>query len=95
MFPRRAAGYFGLSWVMAEKFTLTVDYKNTERIFEAELRVYGYTYKIAMQVDDTEILFERDEEGNFRALLPEADKQKMPDRHLLQLITEELERLLK
>ncbi len=80
---------------MPETFTLTTNYKNEDRNYEAELRAYGYTYKIAIMIDDTEILFERDEEGSFRAVMPQVDAKKIPDRQLIQLITEELERLFR
>jgi hypothetical protein len=86
---------FALSWAMPETFTLTVNYKNTDRNYEAELRAYGYNYKIAIMIDDAEILFERDEEGSFRAVLSQVDIKKIPNRQLIQLIAEELERLFR
>jgi len=77
---------------MPESFLLSVQYKNEEKQFESELRVFGYTHKIAVNVNGIEIIFEPDEERNYRAVLtePEINKKKI-DIELLRLITEELE----
>ena len=52
---------------MPESFLLSVQYKNEKKQFESELRVFGYTHKIAVNVNGTEIIFEPDEERNYRA----------------------------
>ena len=77
---------------MPGSFLLSVQYKNEEKQFESELRVFGYTHKIAVNVNDIEIIFEPDEERNYRAVLtePEINKKKI-DIELLRLIAEELE----
>lgn len=81
---------------MAESFTLDVLYKNIPRQFDAELRVTGYTYRIMVSVNDQEIIFEPDEERNYRAVLPDnAKKQNVPDVELLKAIASGLEAALK
>ena len=81
---------------MAETFTITVSWKNQDRQFQAELRMFGYTYKIAVMVDDTEVIFEPDEERNFRAMVPpDTETRKTPATLLLEAIAEELETNLK
>ena len=81
---------------MTETFTLRVQYKKQERNFDAELRVFGYTHKIAIVIDKVEILFEPDEERNYRAVLPDATgKEKLPDAELLRAIAMELESAFK
>ena len=77
---------------MPESFLLPVHYKNKDLQFESELRVYGYSYKIAVNVNGTEIIFEPDEERNYRAVLSdlEIDKQKI-DIELIRLIAAEIE----
>lgn len=81
---------------MAEPFTVTVLYKGQEDTFNAELRILGYSYKIAVFIGNTELLFEPDEERNYRALLSETDmRSKKIDIELVRLIAEELERNLK
>lgn len=77
---------------MPESFLLSVQYKNEEKQFESELRVFGYTHKIAVNVNGIEIIFEPDEERNYRAVLPDPDlKNKNIDLRLIQIIAEELE----
>ena len=81
---------------MSESFTLTVHYKGEERSFDSELRVMGYTHKIAVNIDGTEVLFEPDEERNYRAVLSEKDINKKDiDAQLIGLIAAELEANLK
>ena len=81
---------------MAEIFILRVQYKNEQRNFEAELQVYGYTHKVVVVVEGTEIIYEPDEESNYRALIPESQKeQKLPDPELLKIIAHQLEKVLK
>lgn len=77
---------------MTEPFVLTVRYKDQNKDFNAELRMLGYSYKIAIMVDEVEILFEPDEEKNYRAVVTDATgKEKLPDTALLQAIARELE----
>jgi len=77
---------------MAEAFTLVVDYKGKEYQFESELRVFGYTHKIAINLEGAEILFEPDEEGNYRAVIPDYEGSKTKiDIGLIQAIIKELE----
>jgi hypothetical protein len=81
---------------MAESFTVTVSWKNQDRSFEAELRMLGYTYKIAVIVDGIEVIFEPDEERNFRAMIPpDLELRKIPATGLLEAIAGELETNLK
>ena len=77
---------------MTETFLLTVTHNNLEKTFDAELRLFGYSYKISVMVDGTEIIFEPDEERNYRAVLQETtEKQKLPDTELIKAIAGALE----
>ena len=81
---------------MPDSFTISVNYKDKEFSFPAELRVFGYTHKIAVTVKDTLVLFEPDEERNYRAVLAEEDLKKNDiEKALLQAIVAELESALK
>jgi len=81
---------------MAEAFTLTVLYKGEQKILDAELRVMGYTHKIAVNINDLEVMFEPDEERNYRAVVSDIDINKNKiDIELLKLIAAELEANLK
>jgi hypothetical protein len=82
--------------MMGETFAIIAKYRNQERSFDAELRVFGYSYKIAVLVDGVEIIFEPDEEKNYRAILPGGLPVQNPaDTGLLQAIAEALESSLK
>ena len=81
---------------MGEFFALTVIYKGEERQFDSELRIMGYTHKIAVNINGTEFLFEPDEERNYRAVVSDIDINKNKiDIELIKLIAAELEANLK
>jgi hypothetical protein len=58
---------------MEEEFQLPVSFNDKEFSFPARLLNYGYSYKLEVSVDDTKLLFERDEERNWRALISYED----------------------
>lgn len=75
----------------ATHFELPVLYKGKDTIFSARLVRMGYTYKIFVQVDEQEIIFEPDEERNLRAVVDiEKNKGAIPI-ELAKLIGEALE----
>lgn len=53
---------------MTEGFEIDVKIKNEEKKFDAEFRKLGYSYKIAVWIDGHEVIYEPDEERNFRAI---------------------------
>lgn len=79
-----------------EKFDLEIEHEAEAFTFPAELRPSGYTYKIAVEIFGSEVLFEPDEERNFRAVI---DRKEYPsinlDAHLLQKIAKFLEEAFK
>ncbi|GAC1455917.1 MAG: hypothetical protein NVSMB7_17480 [Chitinophagaceae bacterium] len=78
---------------MAEKFVITAIYKNQERNFEALFTAFGYSYKIEVIVDGMPVIFEPDEEKNYRAYLPgSANAKFLPNPLLLQAIATALEK---
>ncbi|MGC4100774.1 hypothetical protein [Ferruginibacter sp.] len=82
---------------MDNNFELPVSHLGKEYLFPASLLTFGYTYKIAVQVFETNINFEPDEEGNFRAVVqPEDMKHNTAiTAGLLQAIAETLQELLR
>lgn len=54
---------------MDDTFDLPVTYKNRELIFNAKLSQFGYSYKFEVGVNGITVLFEPDEERNFRAII--------------------------
>ncbi len=86
---------------MEESFYIPVTYKGKDLQFEATLQRRGYIHIIAVDVYGTMVTFERDEEGNWRGLIPPDEKGsreergKTPDVGLLRTIGETIEELLK
>jgi hypothetical protein len=82
---------------MDEKFQLPVLYKGEELLLDASLLVTGFTHKFVVEVSEQEIIFEPDEERNYRAIIPYEDfgKEKPVDKQLLKAIAEAIETLVK
>jgi len=81
---------------MSESFILEFDYKGIPQKIDCTLRVSAYTYQFLCSTDKSEIIVEKDDEGNLRAM--EADPfSKKPDKinpGLVQALMKELERIL-
>ncbi|GAA4737014.1 hypothetical protein [Flavisolibacter ginsenosidimutans] len=73
---------------MNEFFDLPVVYNGKELLFPTRFLQLGYTYKFAVNVHGTSILFEPDEEGLFRAVATQNGIPKNVDTGLLQAIAE-------
>jgi len=54
---------------MVQNFIIPVIYKGEETDFEASFQPWGYTYRIAVDLFGTTVLFEPDEEGSYRAMM--------------------------
>lgn len=80
---------------MDEPFELPVLYKGGERLFPAQLHQVGYTHRIVVDVEGTEVAFEPDEERNYRAIVdPEKTPATIPT-DLLKAIAEAIESIVK
>jgi hypothetical protein len=71
-----------------EDLTLNFDYRGSELELPLRLYPYGYTYRIEIKAGDDLIIFEPDEEGNYRAITG-----NMTDKGLLSAIAVQLEKL--
>ncbi len=79
---------------MNEPFELPVTYKDKE-LLPTRLLLYGYTHKFKVQVNGLEVLFEPDEERNYRAVVdPEKMERSKIDRELLKAIAEAIKTIL-
>jgi hypothetical protein len=78
---------------MEEQFELPVEYKGEQLMLNASLIVTGYTHKFCVDVYGQNIVFEPDEERNYRAVIPYDDinNHKNIDKELLQVIGEAIE----
>jgi hypothetical protein len=81
---------------MADTFILPLQYQGEDKEFDCQLRAWGYTYRIAVDLGGSEVLFEPDEEGKFRAAAPDgAQRKENQDIGLLSAIAEQLQFYLK
>lgn len=82
---------------MHDSFEIPVTYKDKDYNFPATLLNYGYTIKLEVDVDNTKVLFEPDEERNWRALISFEDIQanKKMDPELLKAIAISIEAITK
>jgi hypothetical protein len=78
---------------MDESFEIPVVYQGQELSFPASLRMKGYVQQFLVDVGGIEVVFECDEEENYRALLEEAqlEKNQKLDVRLLEAIAQVLE----
>jgi hypothetical protein len=71
---------------MEEIVHIPVEYRGVEHEFEARLQVWQYGYRFFVPVDGVELMFERDDSGNHRAVVPEGYTKKLPDQGLVMAI---------
>ena len=80
---------------MDEQFEIPVTYCGKELQFNAELLRVGYIHKILIDVNGQMISIEKDDEGNYRAILVDLESENKIDKGLIKAIVESLEELLK
>ncbi len=81
---------------MPEDFTVNFLYQGVPREIHCTLRVSTYTYQFLCTIDNTEMILEKDDEGNFRAMEanPFIVKNKKPDPALVRALIGEMEKIL-
>lgn len=83
---------------MDDSFDIPVFYQGKEVSFQAKLFTFGYTHKIEVSVYGHQVLFEPDEEKNYRAVLTYSgrfENNKQIDVELLKAISQAIESILK
>ncbi len=85
------------NYLMPESFDIPVTHAGKEYSFPAVLHQYGYSFKIEVDVNGVSILFEPDEERNWRAQMPPemGSQRNAPDVSLLKAISESIDNILK
>jgi hypothetical protein len=80
---------------MSESFILHIPYKGIQQKITCTLRVSAYTYQFLCSVGGNEIILEKDDEGNFRALEtdPFSNNGHKPDPGLVRALMEEVVRI--
>lgn len=76
-------------------FEIPVEYNGQEMIFQAQLLDFGYVRKIKIDVCGQEVFLEKDDEGNFRAVLTNMQDEHKIDKQLVREIVQSLELMLK
>lgn len=61
---------------MSEDFLLPVTHNGKELSLPVQLVRAGYIYRLQVEVNDTIVLFERDEERNWRAMVQDPGKDE-------------------
>ena len=81
---------------MSESFTLSFLYKSVPQEIECTLRISRFKYQFICTIDNNEMILEKDDEGNFRAVEsdPFSNKNRKPDPDLVKAMIDELERIL-
>lgn len=81
---------------MGETFELEVAYKGELLSLPAEYLPMGYSFKIRINIDGTDIFFELDDEKNYRAIASQGDltKSQNIDINLLAAIAQALQESL-
>ena len=77
---------------MEESFELPIQYKNREIVCTGRLITTGYSYRIYLQAEDQELIFEPDEERNLRAIYENQQSGKALPADLIRIIEETLEK---
>ena len=78
---------------MEDSFVIEIDFEGRKYSFETRLATVGYTHKFCVVINDLEVIYEPDEERNYRALLNETDQGKVKDldKELIKLVGEKIE----
>lgn len=74
------------------EFELPVTYQGKEILFHAAFIPAGFTHKVRVMIDETEVFFEPDEEGSYRALVATKDARAMDkmDKGLLEAVLQSI-----
>jgi hypothetical protein len=70
---------------------LPVTYNDNELTFKVRLVTFAYTYKFYIMIEGQELIIERDDEHQFRAIISDASSDNNIDRRLIARIIESLE----
>jgi hypothetical protein len=81
---------------MSESFTLNFLFKDIPQEVNCTLRTSAYTYQFLCKIGDREMILEKDDEGNLRALDadPFSPRRSKADPGLVRALIAEMERIL-
>ena len=78
---------------MEQTVEIPVTVGNIERVFPAQVQAWRYGLRFLVDVDGVEVFLERDDAGEFRALLQEGFSGKPPDKEVIVAIIDVLQTL--
>lgn len=78
---------------MEQTVEIPVEINGEERVFPARVQVWQYGHRFLVDVYGVEVTLERDDSGEFRAILPEGFSGKAPDKKVVTAIIEVLQTL--
>jgi hypothetical protein len=78
---------------MEQTVEIPVTIRGEERTFTAVVQAWRYGMRFLVDVGGVEVTLERDDAGEFRAMLPEGFAGKAPDKAVIGAIIEVLEAL--
>ena len=79
---------------MDETLEICVDHRGQSKCFPVTFKKFGYSYRITVIANDTEVIFEPDEERNLRARIEDHSKVTKELQELIPLIGAALEKAL-
>lgn len=82
---------------MEDEFLLPVSFKDKQLHYPARLLNYGYSSKLEVEIDGTKVIFEPDEERNWRALISYEDVKanKKMSKELLEAVAGVIQNITK
>ena len=78
---------------MEQPIEIPVEIRGEDRVFPAKVQAWQYGLRFLVDVDGIELTLERDETGEFRAILPGGFSGKAPDKELIEAIIDVLQSL--
>ena len=77
------------------EFDLPILIDGSEIVVKITLMPYGYTHRFILFIGDTEIIYEPDEERNYRVMVNATESHKLTDkdRTLIHLVAAQLQQL--
>jgi hypothetical protein len=78
---------------MEQTIEIPVTVRGVDRVFAAEVHAWRYGLRFLVDVDGIQVVLERDDGGEFRAILPEGFSGKAPDKEVIGAIIETLQAL--
>jgi hypothetical protein len=78
---------------MEQTIEIPVEVRGEERVFSAVVQSWQYGQRFLLDVDGVQVTVERDDAGEFRAILPEGHTGKAPDREVVAALISVLQEL--